>query len=617
MDGADAPAPRRAVTRTGYRPEIDGLRGLAVLAVILFHAGVPWLGGGYLGVDIFFVISGYLITGLILRGQAEGGFSLRRFYLRRIRRILPALLLTMALATPFALAFMLPDQLQNFGQSLVATAAMANNVLLLATGGYWAAPAEFKPLMHTWSLGVEEQFYLLLPPLMALLLRRAGPRALVWALALAGLASLALAHYWSQAAPRIDFVLLPSRVGELAAGGLVAAFEHERGRPAGRASESLAWVGLALMLASLALFGAADAPPSLRTAIPVLGCALFLAAARAGRGVGRWLALPLAGIGLISYSAYLFHQPVFGFVRLMSWREPGPLLLIALVPPILAAAWASWRWLERPARDRAKVSDRAILLACAAASLVLVAIGLVLHHTDGFAYRWAELRGPGGAEPIDNIAYVDRNLAFAGRRLDSRQRLANVLFIGDSRARDAINMALETGTVGDAHITYVQTDQCGPELVRQSLTLAPAVDTAILAITPDPALFACYREWIARLGSAGVGHVVVLGPKQFGWSLNPAMYLPPERRVTLRLQPVPGANESNRASRDAVRGSSFIDLMGLIADERDRVPVFTPDGRLVSQDRLHLTPAGAQWLGRMLFAQPQLAHLRDLAEAAN
>lgn len=329
------PAPARPAP---YRPEVDGLRAVAVLAAIPFHTGSPAFAAGYLGVDLFFVISGYLITTILLRERAAGTFTLSHFYLRRIRRILPALLAVILLAAIPALLWLVPDQLQNFGQSLTASALMGNNVLLWLTGGYWDVPARFKPLLHTWSLGVEEQFYLLGVPLMLLVLHRAGRRGLGLALGLVVLASLAASLLVLPRSYDAAYLLLPFRAWELALGGLIALLPRERVLAA-RAAPWLAALGGVLIAAALAGLAGAD-PASLAPLLLVCaGGALFIATADQSRGVGAWLALrPLVVVGLASFSAYLLHQPVFAYVRVLSLAEPPPALLFALVPAILLAA---------------------------------------------------------------------------------------------------------------------------------------------------------------------------------------------------------------------------------------------------------------------------------------
>ena len=218
-----------AATSPTYRPEIDGLRAVAVLPVVLYHAGLPGFHGGFIGVDIFFVISGYLITRIILAEQAEGCFSLWRFYERRARRILPALFLVAACCLPPAWLWMSPDALQNFGQSLTATVFSANNILLWLTSGYWALEAEFKPLMHSWSLGVEEQFYLLYP-LLLIALWRSGVRLIGILLAVLALTSLVLAEFAGETLVECGYDQIAGDVsGRMAAHPI--SHDHKSGRP--------------------------------------------------------------------------------------------------------------------------------------------------------------------------------------------------------------------------------------------------------------------------------------------------------------------------------------------------------------------------------------------------
>ena len=193
-----------------YRPEIDGMRAFAVIAVVLFHAGFSTLSGGFIGVDVFFVISGYLITTIIVSDLNAGSFTYRKFFERRVRRILPALIFVSLACVPFAYFWMLPDELQNFGQSLFATGLSVNNVLLEATSGYWAMDADYKPLLHTWSLGVEEQYYVVVPILLAMLWRLSR-RAVPIAIVVLGLGSLVLADVMIDRSPKFAFFMLPTR----------------------------------------------------------------------------------------------------------------------------------------------------------------------------------------------------------------------------------------------------------------------------------------------------------------------------------------------------------------------------------------------------------------------
>ena len=217
-----------------YRPDIDGLRALAVVPVLLFHAEVPGFSGGFVGVDIFFVISGYLITRIILRDISLQRFSMLSFIERRVRRILPALYLVMIACIPAAWFLMLADDFENFGQSTLATVVSANNVLIWLTSSYWGIASDFKPLLHTWSLGVEEQFYLGYP-LLLLMLSRFRRSATAWVMAIVWIASIISAQVLLDRAPSAVFLLLPFRMFELLTGALLAWWETRRPGSEGRA----------------------------------------------------------------------------------------------------------------------------------------------------------------------------------------------------------------------------------------------------------------------------------------------------------------------------------------------------------------------------------------------
>jgi len=278
---AAAPA---AADRRGYRREIDGLRAVAVLPVMLFHAGFAAFAGGWLGVDVFFVISGYLITGILARELAEGRFSIARFYERRARRILPALVLVLLACVPFALALMSPPALEGFSASFLATVLSVSNVWFWTVLDYFGPSAEHLPLLHTWTLGVEEQFYLLFPPILALLWRwrRGSP---VVPLALLAALSLGLAVWAASRYPSAGFFLLPFRGWELATGALLALAATP-----GRARGAPAALGLALIVAAIAL--APRLPGVAPIVLAVAGSGLVIRYAVPGTAAARLLSHP-------------------------------------------------------------------------------------------------------------------------------------------------------------------------------------------------------------------------------------------------------------------------------------------------------------------------------------
>ncbi|WP_370304514.1 acyltransferase family protein [Pseudooceanicola sp.] len=370
-----------------YREEIDGLRSVAVLPVILFHAGVEFFSGGFVGVDVFFVISGFLITTIIAAELERGTFSLLRFYERRARRILPALFFMMLCTLPFAWLWMLPDQLRDFSQSLVAVITFSSNFLFFFETGYFAADAELKPLLHTWSLAVEEQYYLFFP-LLLWLLWRFGRRPAIWVVAALALASLAACEWGWRHSPEANFFLTPFLAWELLAGSLCALYLGE-GKPKGRNLPAL--LGLLLVVVPMVLYDGQTPFPSLFTLAPIVGTALIILFAARHTLVGRLLSLrPLVGIGLISYSAYLWHQPVFAFARLASPQRPDHWVMLALAGLSLVLAYLSWRFVEQPFRGRGGgvlARRSAVFGAAFAGSLAFAGIGVVGHVQDGYPAR--------------------------------------------------------------------------------------------------------------------------------------------------------------------------------------------------------------------------------------
>lgn len=432
-----------------YRREIDGLRALAVVPVVLFHAGSPIPGGGYVGVDVFFVISGYLITSIILADLKCGRFSILNFYERRARRILPALFVLVLVCFPVAWLCLLPDDMQDFTQSLAAVSLFISNLLFLQESGYFDAAAELKPLLHTWSLAVEEQYYLIFPAVLVLVWRL--QRKWVFPL-LASIAasSLLLAQWASHNHPEAAFYLLPTRAWELMAGGLAALHHsrHPKAHPRRNFREVGSGLGILLILYAMTAYDRRLPFPNFAL-LPVCGAVLVILLADKDTLVGKFLGLRImVGIGLVSYSAYLWHHPLFAFARHASTPEPGAALVSLLAAASFGVAYLSWRFIETPFRSRVQFSRRQILLYSIVGSFCILWIGLAGHFSGGFIgrfdkqmegsfghldfYRHIETRFP-DCEPASIASKAltwDRYL----RCKQSRQGKPQVVLLGDSHA---------------------------------------------------------------------------------------------------------------------------------------------------------------------------------------
>lgn len=355
-----------------YRPDIDGLRAVAVLAVVGFHAFPELLPGGFVGVDVFFVISGYLITSIIKGGLDQGSFGFGDFYARRVRRIFPALALVLGACGAAGLATLLPDELGALGRHIAGGAGFVANLLQISETGYFDADSATKPLLHLWSLGVEEQFYLVWPLLLwAVGARRAAPAVLGL-----GAASFVLAQHEVVAAPVLAFYSPLPRFWEFLVGAGLAVRESRGG--SGRLPD-LGLAGLGAIAAAVALLGRDSRFPGLWALLPTLGAAALIAAGPGGWVNRRVLALrPLVGLGLISYPLYLWHWPLLVWARLTLGHAPGAGLRAGLVALAVGLAWATWAWLETPLRRLSEVARARLVPTLASAMAVLGVAGLAV-----------------------------------------------------------------------------------------------------------------------------------------------------------------------------------------------------------------------------------------------
>lgn len=423
-----------------YRREIDGLRALAVVPVVFFHAGLSAFDGGYVGVDIFFVISGYLITGILIKELEDGSFSIASFYERRARRILPALFLVIACSLPFAWAWMVPAELEAFGRSIVAVTLFVSNVLFFREDDYFAAAADLKPLLHTWSLAVEEQYYLVFPLFLALAWRF-GRRKTFWTITVVALVSLGLSEIAWRIKPSANFYLAPTRVWELLAGSLCA-FIYDRTRL--MPFQWLSLLGLAMIAFAVFVFDAATPFPSLYAAIPVGGSALVVLFAQPSNLAGRFLgSRVLVAIGLISYSVYLWHQPLLAFARIRANPEATPGLLLGLSALSFVLGAVSWKYIEQPFRAGKRSvfqTRRTVFIASALAGLALICCGAAIVFLKGSPDRLppaalAYLNEPAGDGPgCNNLLDVADVRSGKICAIGTKSMQPSVALIGDSHA---------------------------------------------------------------------------------------------------------------------------------------------------------------------------------------
>lgn len=380
-----------------YRPEIDGLRALAVLAVLFFHAEFKLFAGGFLGVDIFFVISGYLITTIMIADLESSTFTLRSFYERRIRRIVPALLAVCLVSTLFAWRLMFAPQLKQFATNLLGVITGLSNLFFWQQTGYFAPNNNLNPLIHTWSLSVEEQFYLIFPLLIRLTWKMGKTKVMQIIICLS-IVSFLLAQIGSSHFPSANFYLLPTRAWELLVGCLAALimsmddFHKRLSNLPSLAKNFISIAGFLSVLIPIFYFTQSFPTPSWLTLFPILGAAIVIIFSEFQPWLKKVLSYKtLVGIGLMSYSLYLWHQPLFVLLRLTSISEPkiGPIIFILFVSFILA--WLSWYFIERPFRNISIVKSKTVFTLSFICVLSLLSFSIFTQRREGFPKRFPDL----------------------------------------------------------------------------------------------------------------------------------------------------------------------------------------------------------------------------------
>lgn len=484
--------------KTAYRPDIDGLRAVAVTAVVLFHVAQSYLPGGFVGVDIFFVISGYLISAHIIGDAKAGRFSPFSFYSRRIRRILPAVTVLMAVVTALSIWRFFPFELIGYGKSLLATLASGSNIWFWSSVGYFGPAAESLPLLHTWSLGVEEQFYLVFP-LLVLGVMRWAPRRLPLVVAGVLVVSLILSVVALKTFPVGGFYLLPTRAWELLIGtilalGVVPDIKTAIWR------NVIGFAGLTLIGLSILLYSPTTPFPGIAALAPCLGAALVIHSGRREKTLVSWaLSLPpLVFVGLISYSLYLWHWPIMVFQRtdaLLLATDSKMVERAAVLVASFVAATLSWWLVERPTRNRALIPDRALFIGVGASMAILAVLGVGLIVGAGLPGRftpevthmaaWMNHDASDSAQPCffqdaRPFSTLDRGVC-----LPDKPDRPTYLIVGDSHAA-ALGPSIRDA-FPDANVLQISAADCLPVLATSSESLTAACPEAMrFALTELP-----------------------------------------------------------------------------------------------------------------------------------
>jgi peptidoglycan/LPS O-acetylase OafA/YrhL len=625
---------------TGYRADIDGLRAIAVIPVLFYHFGVPGFSGGFVGVDIFFVISGYLICGMIDADLRRGSFSLASFYKRRILRILPALFAMFLVTSILAAIYCLPVELIDYARSLASAVGSISNVYFAQTAGYFDAPAETKPLLHTWSLGVEEQFYFAAPLLM-LLVHRLAPKRTGLLFAIVAVVSFAGALAMSARNTTFAFYLTPFRAWELALGALLAV-EFLPVPKSAFWRNACGASGLLLLFGVIA-FGSPTVPLLAMTGLAAVGTTLVIASsARAVSAAGRLLSLrPLVFVGLISYSLYLWHWPLAVFQRTDAIFFAGSSASARLTLIVLSfgIAYLSWKLIETPFRTLAKGTSKAAIFGVASATMAATVglCGMVILGSG------APSRFPSRVVEIGSFLAYDSSAAFRTGRCflsTNRQRLdtetclkpdparPNYLLVGDSHAAHLWSgLAL---AMPEINLMQATASICRPVVMAGSRYPTPAcraliefvfsdflvhnnVDGVLLAASWKDEDLPVLSSTLQLLKSRGIG-VTVLGPIVEYDAALPRLLVDGILHDTPSLasaKRTPGIRERDLAMKRMVTatGATYLSVYDAVCRD-DRCDELVQGNIPMQFDAGHLTAEGAIEVGRRLSAAFARKHAR-------
>jgi peptidoglycan/LPS O-acetylase OafA/YrhL len=603
-----------------YRAEIDGLRALAVVPVILFHAGFGLFSGGFVGVDVFFVISGYLITTILIEDIEKNRFSIVHFYERRARRILPVLYVVVVLTLVTSYFALLPEDLVSLGKSAVSIPFFSSNFYFWSERGYFGGASELKPLVHTWSLAVEEQYYIVFP-LILMMLR--NYRKLLYSILTVGFfLSLGASYYVTLLHFDTAFYFPLTRAWELLVGAFCGIFLYKTSfRLTVFWADFTSIIGLLLIFYAYILFDSSTLFPYVNALIPAIGCALYIISSQNLYAVRKVFSnRAFVYVGLMSYSLYLWHQPLFVISRHLQLFENNQLVLIftTFVLSIL-----SFHFVEKPFRNKMMVPEKTLIKSALLGTVVIVVIGSIYTYTIGFPSRYA-------VEDRELLSQFASYKGYNQMRFDSAQYKQfspsenyKVVLIGDSHAKDILNVVVESGKFSDYEFSTRQVNsECGNLLLENYDAIQKFIsDTQkerckvlgryegdkfqqILDAADEIWIVSAWKNWIVELLPESIENlnaaynkpVRVFGLKNFGViDARKSFSIPHDQRPTY-TQPLKESSLTISSRMDNIL--ELYDLYYPVMDKlcggsKSQCQTFTPDGLLLSADGEHLTQEGA------------------------
>jgi len=573
--------------KINYRKDIDGIRAIAVVSVIIFHLG--FLPNGYLGVDVFFVISGFLITKIVYQEALENHFSIIDFYLRRLRRIIPLVLISAIVSLLIGVLVMLPDDLENLAQSVFATNFFSNNILLLITSrDYWNIANEYKPLMHTWSLGVEEQFYIIYP-ILFLILKGDKRKYILAVLIILSIISISLYLFLKD--DNAKFYLIQYRFFELSFGGLAAIiFKDKKFK-----TIYSFFITLGIVFILITNFSFLN---DIKLVLIVVLSATLLVLGTNGSKINAWFLenTVMVWLGKISFSLYMWHQIILAYTRYFIVEKINIPTAIVIFMVVLIVSFISYFIIEQPFRNKKNVSTKKLLIVTGILFVFSTATAFYIYSVGGIIRNVPELNVYTSKRELNQDLKWTVNTEYNSNIHSYNRKFLNngktkIFIVGNSFARDFANVLLESKIGKDIDLSYVSSRYICPDF-QERISQANYVLFSELKIKELKLYIDNYKLDTTKVWN--------IGTKNFGYN-NGIIYN--KKRDTnyckQRTEMRAGFFEKNDSLQKEWK-SKYINLIQLVIDKDKKMPIFSPNCKFISQDCEHLTQDGAQYFAKLL-----------------
>ena len=611
-----------------YRPEVDSLRAIAVIIVIFFHSGLNIFSGGYIGVDVFLVISGYLISSLIISEVSNDTFTFISFFERRLRRLIPALFFIIIISLIFSWYLLTPSELKKFGQSIIASSFFTSNILFWRESGYFETEAELKPLLHTWSLSLEVQFYIFFSFFLFLIIKLKRK----WVIAitiLIFLLSLLISIWGSINKPIANFYLLPSRGWEFLIGFFLAYLNiFDQNYLSRIKNEMLCLVGLCMIIFTSFFYNGYTPYPSLYSLLPTIGTALLIICMKPNTFIFKVFNLKVfVLLGLISYSAYLWHFPMIVFTKILFGDHLNLSTILIIIFSTIVLSYISWIYIEKPFRDKKILNSCQVIRILLASLTILLCIGSYFTFSNGGLHFYEKKDRKILTNFIDPSKYVTSRYNKLELRDFESSDNENILLIGDSFGEDLLNSFYESKSNKQFISTYYILSRCGVLMVKtkyiskfqakdcksQKTFFSSEKLIQLMQEANEIWITSNWEKWNIQFIQQSIENISrinpnikIFGSKYFG-SVSERDFISNRLNLSNNInnqKKYIDFNEKNNNLEQTVLKTSaeFINLQRLLCNNEINCNPIDKDN-LVSYDGKHLTKFGAKKLGNILLKE--------------